>query len=68
MPTAKAKRRTIDLGAEVWTADEVAEYLRISPRTVQDQAVRGIIPGFRLGSIWRFHRSKIIALAEGKVA
>jgi excisionase family DNA binding protein len=47
---------------EIMTADEVAAYLRIHPRTVTDRARRGEIPGRRIGNLWRFSRKAITAL------
>ena len=41
------------------TLDEVAMYLRVSDRTVSDWAIRGEIPGGKLGTAWRFKRSEI---------
>ena len=38
------------------TIEEVAEYLRVSERTVYDWAQKGEIPGGKLGTAWRFKR------------
>jgi excisionase family DNA binding protein len=52
---------------EVWTADEVAAYLRVSVRTVTAAAGRGEIPGWCLGRLWRFQGSSIRALAGRRI-
>ena len=44
---------------DVMTVEEVAEYLRISERTVYDWAQKGEIPGGKIGSSWRFSRKRI---------
>lgn len=41
------------------TIEEVAEYLRVSERTVYDWAQKGQLPGGKLGTTWRFKRSDI---------
>jgi PTS system nitrogen regulatory IIA component len=41
------------------TLDEVADYLRVSERTVSEWAARGEIPGGKLGTSWRFKRSEV---------
>jgi len=44
---------------EIMTVEEVAEFVRVSERTVYDWAKKGEIPCGKLGSIWRFKRSEI---------
>ena len=44
---------------EILDADEVARLLRVHPRTVKRLASEGILPGFRVGSRWRFRREAI---------
>ncbi|MCB1195507.1 PTS sugar transporter subunit IIA [bacterium] len=44
---------------EILTIQEVAEYLRVSERTVYDWATKGTIPCGKLGTSWRFKRSEI---------
>ncbi len=44
---------------EIMTTEEVAEYLRVSERTVYDWAHNGRIPCGKLGTTWRFKRSDI---------
>jgi len=44
---------------EVMTTAEVAEYLRLSQRTVQKLARKGKLPGIKLEGRWRFDRRAI---------
>lgn len=44
---------------EIMTIEEVAEYLRVSERTVYDWASKGEIPCGKIGTAWRFKRSDI---------
>lgn len=44
---------------EIMTIEEVAQFLRVSERTVYDWAQKGEIPGGKLGTAWRFKRSEI---------
>lgn len=44
---------------EIMTIEEVAEYLRVSERTVYDWAQKGQLPGGKLGTTWRFKRADI---------
>ena len=41
------------------TSKEVAEYLRIHQATLSKLARRGEIPGFKIGSDYRFRRDEI---------
>ncbi len=44
---------------EILTIEEVAEYLRVSERTVYDWANKGQIPCGKLGTSWRFKREEV---------
>jgi len=44
---------------ELMTLEEVAEYLRVSERTVYEWVQKGEIPGGKIGTSWRFKRSEI---------
>ena len=43
----------------IMTVDEVAEYLKLSKITVYKLTQKGEIPGFRIGSSWRYNRETI---------
>ena len=49
---------------EIMTLEEVAEYLRVSERTVYDWAQKGEIPCGKLGTAWRFKRIEIEAWVD----
>ena len=44
---------------EIMTVQEVAEFLRVSERTVYDWATASTIPCGKLGTTWRFKRSEV---------
>jgi PTS system nitrogen regulatory IIA component len=44
---------------EIMTVQEVADFLRISERTVYEWATQGVIPCGKLGTTWRFKRSEV---------
>jgi excisionase family DNA binding protein len=44
---------------KVLTVKEVSEYLRVHTSTIYRLVKRGDIPGFRLGSDWRFNAESI---------
>ena len=46
---------------EIMTPKEVANYLRMGVLTVYKHAKQGTIPGFRIGTSWRFDKNKIDA-------
>ena len=52
--------------SEIMTPKEVASYLKMSVLTVYKHAKQGAIPGFRIGTSWRFDKSKIDAALLGE--
>jgi excisionase family DNA binding protein len=50
---------------EIMTPKEVANYLRMGVLTVYKHAKQGTIPGFRIGTSWRFDKNKIDAALLG---
>ncbi len=44
---------------EIMTVQEVADFLRVSERTVYEWATHGVIPCGKLGTTWRFKRSEV---------
>ena len=54
-----AKRnKPLDAEAEIMTAHEVADYLRVSPSTIYRLLKSGELRGFKVGD-WRFSRASI---------
>ncbi len=51
----------------ILTAKEVAEYLRVSERTVLDWAQKGEIPCGKLGGSWRFQRDELERWVRGRL-
>lgn len=47
---------------EVLTTNEVAELLRVHPKTIYHLARAGKIPGAQIGGKWRFLHDEIVAM------
>ena len=47
---------------EVLTPDEAAQLLKLSKKTLLRHARDGRVPGTKLGRVWRFRRSDLLAL------
>jgi excisionase family DNA binding protein len=52
---------------EILTTAEAATYLKIHPRTLTRFAKAAELPGFRIGSHWRFLRSELDLWMRSKV-
>lgn len=52
---------------EILTLEEVADYLRVSERTVYEWANKGEIPSGKLGTTWRFKRSEVEKWVDTKL-
>ena len=46
---------------EVMTLEEVAQFLRVSERTVQRLIADGSLTGLKVGRQWRFRQADVIA-------
>jgi excisionase family DNA binding protein len=44
---------------EILTITELSAHLRVHPTTIYRLLREGLIPGFRVGSAWRFNRASI---------
>ncbi len=53
---------------DIMTVEEVAEYLRVSERTVYEWAQKGEIPAGKLGTTWRFKRNEIERWVDRRLA
>jgi excisionase family DNA binding protein len=54
------------MGEEILTTREVAELLKLHPKTVNKLAKSGRVPAYRIGRQWRFRKSEILKLLEKK--
>lgn len=52
---------------DILTAQEVADYLKVSKPTVYKLARAGEIPAVRLGGTWRFSRSLLDEWLDGQM-
>ena len=48
----------------IMTLPELAAYLKLAERTVYGYAQRGILPGIKVGSAWRFRKVDVEAWLE----
>ncbi len=51
--------------AKIITTKELAEYLKLTQVTIYKYANEGKIPGFKVGSRWRFDLDQIDELLKG---
>ena len=51
---------------DILTIKEVAEFLKVTERTLYRLAQEGEIPAFKVGASWRFKRDDIDAWIEGQ--
>ena len=49
---------------DVFTVPELASYLRMKPITIYKHVAGGRLPGFKIGSQWRFKRKTIDSWIE----
>ncbi len=50
----------------VFTVRELAKYLRMKPLTIYKHASSGKLPGFKVGSHWRFKKQTIDSWIEAQ--
>ena len=51
---------------DVFTVRELAKYLRMRPLTIYKHASSGKLPGFKIGSHWRFKKKTIDSWIEAQ--
>jgi excisionase family DNA binding protein len=56
------------VGEEILTTQEVADLLKLHPKTVNKLAKSGKVPAYRIGRQWRFRKSEVIKLLHKKDA
>lgn len=54
------------MASDVLEPKEVAQMLRVSARTVIRLAATGEIVAFKVGDLWRFHRSDVDAYIQAQ--
>ena len=53
---------------EILTIREVADLLKLHPKTVNKLANSGKLPGYRIGRQWRFRKSELLKALEKRGA
>jgi excisionase family DNA binding protein len=51
--------------ANIVTAKEVGQFLKLTDSTIYKLAATGEIPGFKVGKSWRFDMEEIIRMVDG---
>lgn len=51
---------------EIMTVKELADYLKIAEKTAYRFASEGKVPGFKVGSAWRFRKSELDRWMSGQ--
>jgi excisionase family DNA binding protein len=49
---------------EILTIREVADLLKLHPKTVNKFALAGKLPAYRIGRQWRFRKSEVLRALE----
>jgi excisionase family DNA binding protein len=49
---------------EILTIREVADLLKLHPKTINKFAISGKLPAYRIGRQWRFRKSEILKVLE----
>lgn len=49
------------MAVELWTAEQVAVYLKYNVETVRRQTRSGHIPAIKVGRFWRYRRDRLDA-------
>lgn len=57
----------MESNGEIMTIGELAAHLRVHPTTIYRLLREGRIPGFRVGSAWRFSRGAIEKWERGQL-
>jgi excisionase family DNA binding protein len=65
-PARRAARPTTSEGDELWDANDVARYLKVSRSWVYHRAEAGQLPHLRVGGLLRFDADVVRAFARRK--
>lgn len=47
------------MNVEMWNIKEVAQYFRVTEKTIYRLAISGKIPGIKIGGTWRFKKHEL---------
>jgi excisionase family DNA binding protein len=65
-PARRASRAATPVGDELWDANDVARYLKVSRSWVYHRAEAGQLPHLRVGGLLRFDADVVRAFARKK--
>lgn len=52
--------------SDILTIEEAAQYLKVNKETLYRKARAGILPGQKIGNLWRFHREVLDKWIKGE--
>jgi excisionase family DNA binding protein len=64
---ASTKEGSAQQALELWDANDVSRYLKVSRSWVYQRAEAGLLPCLRLGGLLRFEPEKVRAFARGEI-
>jgi excisionase family DNA binding protein len=50
---------------DLFTAEQVAAILQLSPKTIKDWLRAGKLPGYKIGRVWRVRQEDLEAFIQG---
>ena len=50
---------------EIMTMIEVADFFRVNTKTIRDLAIKGELPHFRIGKLYRFETKRVMKFFTG---
>jgi len=56
------------LADQIMPVNDVADFLKVKPVTIRRQTEKGILPGFKIGNIWRVRKSDIDRFINDQLA
>ena len=60
--------RKLPLADQIMPVNDVADFLKVKPVTIRRQTEKGILPGFKIGNIWRVRKSDIDRFINDQLA
>lgn len=64
--TSRREIRVAGKPAHVLTADEAADCLRVSRKTLYRLVAAGTVPRQKVGRLWRFRREDLVAVLKAR--
>lgn len=49
---------------ELWTVDDAAHYLKLTPEVVRRKTRAKLLPAVKMGRLWRYHPERLAAWVD----